>query len=437
MASDVDVAIIGGGTAGAIAAIQAGRLGARTLLVEKSGILGGTTTLAGVALPGLFHAWGEQVIAGIGWELVSRSVELEGASLPDFTDYRRPHYKLQVPVNPTIYASLLDDAVVDAGVDLRLHTMLAGVREVDDGWSISLCSKEGLTEVRAAVLVDCTGDGDAIGQAGLERLSDPEPQPGTLMAYVDGYDYAALDLDALDRALAVAVAAGEVESGDFASTVRPVGKFLRGHGQNSMHVVGIGGATSVERTRAEVAARRTLMRIYRFLRTQPGLETIKIRYSATQVGVRESFTARAHESITVDDYTSGRMWDDAIAYSFYPVDVHQHDGDGIDIRPLAEGVVATIPLGAMIPVGSDRVVVAGRLVAGDQEANSAYRVQASSMATGQAAGAVAALAVRLGCPIADVPLENLRTTLREHGAIVPPGNEQGPISAPSIRKGKE
>jgi hypothetical protein len=415
-----DVIVVGGGTSGVIAAIQAGRLGARTLLIEKSGILGGTTTLAGVALPGLFHAWGVQVIAGIGWDLVSEAVRLAGDTMPDFLDFRRPHYKLQIPVNPTIYASVLDSAVVRAGVELRLHSMLAELAAVDGGWSVGICGKEGIQRVTAGRMIDCTGDADAVALAGLPRVENPFPQPGTLMAYFSGYDYADLDTDTMEEAHDVAVRAGRLEASDFGFAARPIGKFLRGHGQNQMHVVGMRGATSAERTTAEVEARKALMRIYHFLRSQRGLESITIEYCATQVGVRESYTIVGRETIGVDDYTSGRVWPDAVAFSFYPVDVHQHDGDGIDIRPLPEGTVATIPLGAMLPSGSDHIVVAGRTISGDQEANSAYRVQASSMATGQAAGAVAALSVDLDCAVADVPIEHLRKTLRDNGAIVPP-----------------
>jgi glycine/D-amino acid oxidase-like deaminating enzyme len=421
-----DVVVVGGGASGAIAAIQAGRLGARTLLIEMSGILGGTTTLAGVALPGLFHAWGEQVIAGIGWDLVSESVRVAGGTFPDFQDFRRPHYKLQIPVNPTVYASVLDAAVETAGVELRLHSMLAELSPDENGWSVGVCGKEGVQRIRTARVIDCTGDADAVALAGLDRVATRYPQPGTLMSYFSGYDYSSLDIDAIEDAFELAIESGELEPSDFGSATRPVGKFLRSHGQNNMHVVGIGGATSAERTAAEVRARRTLMRIHRFLRAQPGLESIEIEYCATQVGVRESFTIVGRETIRIDDYVSGRIWADAVAYSFYPVDVHQHDGDGIDIRPLPEGIVATIPLGAMLPVGSDHMVVAGRIISGDQEANSAYRIQASSMATGQAAGAAAALSVDLGCAIADVPLERLRTTLRRNGAIVPPEIRRSP-----------
>jgi flavin-dependent dehydrogenase len=88
-----DVIVLGGGTAGTVAAIQAGRAGARTLLVEKNGMLGGTMTVAGVNFPALFFAWGRQIIAGIGWELVLRTLEETGESLPDMTDPAQPNWR--------------------------------------------------------------------------------------------------------------------------------------------------------------------------------------------------------------------------------------------------------------------------------------------------------------------------------------------------------
>ena len=106
MTNAYDVVVIGGGTAGVIAAIQAGRAGARTLLIEKSGMLGGTMTSAGVNFPGLFHAWGQQVIAGIGWDLVRQTVAEVGGAMPDFSDFRQRHWKLQIPIDRFVYAAL-------------------------------------------------------------------------------------------------------------------------------------------------------------------------------------------------------------------------------------------------------------------------------------------------------------------------------------------
>lgn len=417
MRSRYDVVVFGGGTAGAPAAIQAARLGASTLLVEKNGALGGTTTVAGVALPGLFHAWGQQIIAGIGWDVVLRSVQEAGLELPDFSRWDLPHYMLQVRVVPAVLAALLDDAVLASGADLLLHAMAASARWDGRSWRLGIATKEGVREVQAGCVVDCTGDADVVGLAGLPRRTNARRQPGTIMVRFGGYELADLDLDAIQRAHDAAVARGELHPADLAHN--PVGKFLRNRGENAIHVTGIQGGTSEDRTAAEVAGRRTLLRILRFLRRQPGLERVTVDAWATETGIREAFTIDGHATITARDYTSGRQWPDALSYSFYPIDVHRPDGDGIDIRPLAYGTLPTIPRGALVPRGSHHMVVAGRAISGDQEAASAYRVQASSMAMGQAAGALAARCAATGTDVIDLPIDDVRADLRAHGAILP------------------
>jgi hypothetical protein len=119
----------------------------------------------------------------------------------------------------------------------------------------------------------------------------------------------------------------------------------------------------------------------------------------------------------VGDYTSGKVFEDAVCYAFYPVDLHTKGG--VKPKPLAQGVVPTVPLSALIPKGSTNIIVAGRCVSSDRLANSGLRVQASCMAMGQAAGAAAALAVTGNTTPLKVSLNELRTTLAKHGAIVP------------------
>ncbi len=133
--------------------------------------------------------------------------------------------------------------------------------------------------------------------------------------------------------------------------------------------------------------------------------------------MRHLLQTKPDGEITRDDYVSGRKFPDAVAYSFYPIDLH--DEQGIRPKPLAKNVVPTIPLGALIPKDSRNVLVAGRCLSSDRLANSALRVQASCMAMGQAAGVVAVLAARSGKTPSRVPLEEIRRTLAAQGAIVP------------------
>jgi len=395
-------------------------------LVEKCGQLGGTATIGGVNFPGLFHAWGRQVIAGIGWEWVTSTVRESGGELPDFSSWRDGrHWRMQVLVNIPVYASIADRLLKEAGADLLLHTMLAKVDPVKstqgtDGWEVTLCSKEGLQKVSANVLVDCTGDANVVSQAGFSVRRNEGLQPGTLVMYATGYDMSKLDLDSLEGAFAEAVKNGEMLRSDFQSAVNPVSSFLYMEGRNSVHIPGVDGSTSRGRTQAELLAREAMLRIVSFFRSKPGLENFRIEWCAPECGIRETVTIEGETHITREDYVRGRVWADSLCYSFYPIDVHSAAGQGgIDTRYLTEGTYPTIPLGALLPKGSRGLIAAGRCASGDKEANSAFRVQASAMAMGQVAGVAAALSGTTGRELREVPLEEMRQLLERHKAIVP------------------
>ena len=136
-----------------------------------------------------------------------------------------------------------------------------------------------------------------------------------------------------------------------------------------------------------------------------------------EVGFRESYRIQGETVITADDYTTGRVFDDAVCFAFYPVDLHTKSG--VKPKPLAQGIVPTIPLSALVPKGSRHIMVAGGCVSSDRLANSGLRVQASCMAMGQVAGAAVALAAAKKTTPLNVPLSELKDLLRKHGAIVP------------------
>jgi hypothetical protein len=254
------------------------------------------------------------------------------------------------------------------------------------------------------------------------------------MVRLGGYDPGVLDYDKLERAYAEAVADGTLRPEDMADGAGAIRRFLRARGENRMHIVGATSGTSAARTEAELAARRTLLRLFQFLRRQDGLPDLTVDRWAIECGIRESYTIYGHARITTEDYTSGRLWPDALSHSFYPIDIHDPKGIGIDIRPLPHGIVPTIPRSAMVPLNSTHLMVAGRAISGDQGANSAYRVQASCMAMGQAAGANAALAARHHCDVLDVDLVEVRQVLRQHGAIVPDTPPRATASVPGLTR---
>ncbi len=411
-----------------VAAVQAGRAGARTLLVEKNGILGGTMTAAGVCSIQSFHAFDRQVIAGIGWELAVAALKEAGGRLPGPGRDEARSGVTGVTVVPAIFAALADEAVQGAGVDLLLHTMLGGAAVADERWLLTLCTKTGLRGVEGKVVIDCTGDANAVTIAGLPVRRSDVLQPGTLIMRLGGYDFDALDRVAIQAAFERAVADGTMLRSDAGYRDGEFSFVLGHHGGNTMHVTGIDGATSESRTAAELEARRAMMRIYRFCRRQPGLQDLRIEQVCPEVGIRESVRITGRETLTKEDYVSGRVWEDSVCYAQYFLDLHNDCGTQLGRKErcgVPRGTHPTVPLGALISAGHGRMMAAGRCVSSDRQANGALRVEASCMAMGQAAGAAAALAARPGVEPACVPMADLRELLEDHDAIVPGGKEDG------------
>jgi hypothetical protein len=416
-----DILVVGGGTAGTIAAIQSGRTGCSTILVESGSQLGGTTTTGGVAFPGLFHAWGKQIISGIGWELVTEAVKLDSGELPDFSiPTGRSHWKHQIILNKNIYALLAEEKCLDAGVYLRFYETPVAVKFTGREWEVELIGKGTQARIICKQLLDCTGNALVAKMAGFRLLRDEKTQPGSQMFKMSGYDLDSLDMDLLQKKYSNALDKGEIKKSEYFGSIRSL--LTTGHISTKKttyinHVANADSTTSETHTTTNINGRSAMIKMLRFIKTLPGCENTTIHSMSSEVGIRETYRIEGLHKITGEEYITARVFDDAIAYSFYPIDVH--DENGVNPRHLKEGMVPTISLKALIPEKSRNFMVAGRCISSDREANSALRVQASCMAMGQAAGATAAIAVKTKQDILDIPLNDIKQLILENGGIVP------------------
>lgn len=381
VADEVDVLVVGGGSAGTIAAIQAGRAGAKTMLMERASYLGGMTTRGGVCFPGLFDAWGKQIIAGIGWELVSECVELDGGTLPNFSKVPQRHWMNQVHINQYLYYILAEEKCEQAGVQVCYHEFPQAIRQTSDGWEVDCVGFGTRRKVKTKQIVDCTGGAEIVGMLGHPRLREDERQPGSIQFLI-----------------------GEANN---------PGRGTETHGAGLLHAIYVHGADSTNSrtvTEASLTGRKAVLNKVRKSKQ-------RLMHLQPEPGFRESYRIQGETVITVNDYRRGRFFDDAICYAFYPVDLHTKNG--VRPEPLKPGTVPTIPLSALIPKGSKNIIVAGRCVSSDRLANSGLRVQAPCMAMGQAAACAAAIAAKDNTTPGSVPLAKLHAMLKDHGAIVP------------------
>ncbi len=414
----VDVLVVGGGTAGTAAAIQAGRAGASTALVEMSGQLGGTMTNGGVNFPGYFHAWGELQVGGIGWELVKETKELAGEALPPVRNAEAQRPGNYIPFNMGLYAALAEEKAVEAGVALHYHEIVTGVERVGDAWRVRSVGKNVERTIDARELIDCTGDADLVGMLGLARERGEVRQPGTLEFLLGGIDPADFDAEQVDKAFAQAVKEGRLLPGDYSGMdARSFLFFLHERGRNQSHVPGADGSTAARQSDANTRGRQAFLRLFRFVRTLPGGENVTLERMSPMTAIRETHRIVGEGRVTVDEYVAGRCFPDAIAYTAFFVDLHTDEGGTKQF--LEPGTLPTIPFGALVPRGSRHLLVAGRTVSSDRGANAGMREQPFCMAMGQAAGAAAALATQKGIASRDVDPDALRALLKAHGAIVP------------------
>lgn len=425
-----DVVVVGAGSAGVPAAVQAGRLGARTILVESGPLLGGNLTLGGVEHPIPFRKNGHTVVAGIGLEWTTKAIALgRGAEMERKTGkpFEPEHAALKQGFDPWTFVCVGEELLREAGVELRYYESPVKVEKLAPpnaaNWRVVTGTQGGVREILCRQLVDATGNGALAELCGASFLPlDGEIQPGSFSYGIAGLpNWKTISKDLVEQKYAEALAKGLLEEGDTHGDSYGALQILRWPASN--YIFGADSTTSESRTRTNMRGRASALRILRFVRSLPGGETARISWMAAEVGVRETRRVKGVHVMDVRDFLSGKVWDDSICYATWPIDFVARKWRGFRLPPGLRGLgpdtYPTIPFRALVPAGVDNLLVAGRCLSADRATLAAVRVCAPAMATGQAAGCAAALAAKAGVTPGAVDIGLLKKALVAHGQVVP------------------
>ncbi len=452
-----DVIVVGGGTAGAPAAIAAARNGAKVLVVEKNGYLGGASTSALVSpYANHYDANGEAVIAGLFKEIIDTLKEMGACHGPIRPREGNPPWGKKPVITPfddEYLKFLLTKMAKDAGVSFLYHTLLKDVI-VEDGAvkGINVFNKSGTHTLLSKVIIDCTGDADVAVKAGAKtqkgREKDGEKMPVTVYCRVGN-----VNVDRVEEAIrnnldnfrwyAIGSSEGDLPAGSqrkqlFCSgflqeiaEAKEKGEYNIGRetlnlftnvreGEvtiNATRVNFIDGTNTSELTAAEVELRYQTMSVVEFLRQRiPGFEKSFLIKTANEAGVRETHRIIGEYVIQQEDVVKGTRFDDVVARGGYSIDIH-NPGDSKSTWIKVDDSY-DVPYRALLPVELDGLLVAGRCISATHEAAAAIRAMPSCVAIGEAAGTAAALATTKGVTPKAINVKELQQILSDNGVIL-------------------
>ena len=441
-----DVVVCGAGCAGFPAAVAAARGGAKTLLLERAQMVGGTST-GGMVGPFMisFDGKGErQIVKGIFDELIGRLEAKGGAIHPSKTGdgspyacYYKGYTKRHNNVTP-FRADMMQLEMLkmldEAGVTLLLGVDVIDVTVVGSKVTgVIVHDGSDLRLYQAGVVIDCTGDAAVSYKAGAVRPECSEgsfeTQPMTTFFEIYGADDEALDRYAKEHPeesgmLFRSYIEREMKKGGYPVPRNKIGLY-KGlcPGEWRMNCTRIQGLTSTvaeEFTQAYRVGLEQVFFLMDFIRTLPGLENARLKQIAPMVGVRESRRIDGVYSLEAEDLLDPpKVFDDSIAMGSFLLDLHPASGTraGIETRPVVANCFQ-IPYRILVPKAVDGLLAAGRCVSGSRDALSSIRAMPQAFAMGQAAGSAAALAIERGEEVRAVDVSALQDMLRRAGAVI-------------------
>lgn len=413
-----DVIVVGGGPAGCAAATAAAREGARTLLIESTGALGGMGT------SGLLNAWcpftdKEKII----YKGIAEQVFLESKK-------GVPHIKGDdwVPINAEYLKVVYDDLVTSQGVTTLLFTTVAGVEMKDKNNidAVIVANKSGLTAYKAKVFIDCTGDGDlaAWAGAGFDIGDDSGAvQQGTLcftVSNIDQYHYSLAG--SVHNSRKDSPIHAIFESGKYNLVVdRHFNDKLTGPefmAFNAGHVT-VNSLDPLSLTESMMRGRKLARQLHEGMKEfRPDIFVASyLAGTGALLGIRESRRIKCDYTFTLEDWQARRDFDDSIGRNSYYIDVHKKDAT--HYPRYGKGESHGIPFRSLVPVGLKNVLVAGRCMSTDHYAHGSLRVMPPCLVTGEAVGVAAGQIYSSKSPdVHAVDISRLRNRLKEVGQLL-------------------
>ena len=440
---ECDVLVAGGGTAGVVAALAAARNGAKTILVDRYGFLGGTMLNGAGPLHSFFNLYKAfpgvekvQVVRGIPSEIVDRLVAVGGS--PGHLEQERggSYDSVITLIDWEIFKGVIFDMMEEAGVRLLLHTMVVdAIREGNKVIGAIIEGKSGREAILAHTVIDTTGDGDVAAKAGARFIKQHATSKvgmpfgmtnvdmPRLVAFLEENDMITQLIRAdkgssVDDVVRLGFELRKLplfrEYMDKTGMWGPLGASLHEHNYsyiNSASIPNVDATDTEMLSKAEVTLRKQVMTLSAMLKEHiPGFENAYLSWTPVSVGVRYTRVVECEHDMSLDEIVNAQRFDDEVMlYGFH------------DCAPrimIKNGGYYGIPYRAFLPKGVEGLLVAGRLITSTWEAHMSTRNTVSCMAQGQAVGTAAALAARQNKQPRELDVQQLRTVLKEQGVFL-------------------
>ena len=405
-----DVLVLGSGPSGFAAAYTAAKNGAKVILVEQSGDVGGIST------SGLMSHWTGSCASPLYFDILKKSAEKNEGEFKD---------KIVNLIDPEKLKTLYLELLNEVGCKIMLYTFaMDAICEGDKILGARVVNKSGITDIYANVTVDATGDGDIAAKAGAEfisgRESDNKMQPATLMFKVGGVDY--------DRAVFLGSfeSTYETPDGELQALAKehipyPAGHILTYESTlpgvvtcNMTNAVGIDGTNADDLTKATLICRRQMEDIVKYLRRfVPGYENCYIISSASLMGIRETRHFKGKYTLNEQDILEAKVFDDYVVKdAYFNFDVHNITGAGLDKtgvqKHFSQNKGYTIPYRCLLPEIKENLLLCGRNISGTHMAHSNFRAMPICVGIGEAAGAAAGIAAVRKCSLNEIDAKEIR-----------------------------